>query len=78
MIRKVFYALVTLSAVVTLGSCQKEVDPSILGNTNNPPISGDFRAKIDGIQWVANSAAGATRVGGFISLIGRSTDKKYV
>ena len=78
MIRKIFYSLITLSAVVSLSSCQKEVDPSILGNTNNPSVVGDFRAKIDGVQWVANSAAGASRVGGFISLIGRSTDKKYV
>jgi hypothetical protein len=78
MIRKIFYSLIALSVFVGFSSCQKEVDPSILGNTNNPSVVGDFRAKIDGVQWVANSAAGASRVAGFINLVGRSTDKKYV
>lgn len=58
-------------------SCQKEVDSSILGNTNNP-ATGNFKAKIDGTQWVANSATGASRMLGFITINGRSTDKKYV
>jgi hypothetical protein len=79
MIRKIFYSLITLSAVVTFSSCQKEVDPSILGNTNNPnPVTGNFKAKIDGTQWVANSGAGGFRMLGYISLTGRSTDKKYL
>src|SRR4030095_52365 len=75
---KIFYGLVALMGVVTFNSCQKEVDPSILGNTNNPPPAGNFRAKIDGVQWVANSAACASRMLGFINITGRSTDKKYL
>ncbi len=42
------------------------------------PVTGDFRAKIDGVQWVANSATGASRMLGFINITGRSTDKKYL
>ena len=75
--KRAVYILMLFNGVITLSSCQKEVDPSILGNTNNP-ATGNFKAKIDGTQWVANSATGASRFGGFISVIGRSTDKKYV
>src|SRR4026207_1551982 len=77
MIKKILCGLIAVIGAMTFNSCQKEVDPSIL-ETNNPPITGDFKAKIDGVQWVANSAAGASRMSGFISLVGRSTDKKYV
>src|SRR5687768_1544401 len=78
MIKKIFYGLVAVIGVIAFNSCQREVDPSILGTNNPPAVSGDFKAKIDGVQWVANSAAGASRMSGFISLVGRSTDKKYV
>jgi Family of unknown function (DUF6252) len=77
MIKKIFYTIIVLSGIIILNSCQKEVDPSILGNTNNP-ATGNFKAKIDGTQWVANSATGASRMLGFITINGRSTDKKYV
>ena len=78
MIKKICYGLVLVIGVIAFHSCQREVDPSILGTNNPPVVSGDFKAKIDGVQWVANSAAGASRMSGFISLVGRSTDKKYV
>lgn len=77
MIRKIFYGLVLLAGVFTFNSCQKEVDPGILGNNQNP-VSGNFKAKIDGTQWVANSGAGAYRMLGYISITGRSTDRKYL
>src|SRR4026207_2182449 len=77
MIRKINYSLVILSTVVAFSSCQKEVDPSILGNTNNQ-VTGNFKAKIDGTQWVANSGAGGFRMLGYISITGRSTDRKYL
>src|SRR5688572_33445874 len=77
MIKKIFYSTLTILVVITFNSCQREVDPSILGNTNNP-ATGNFKAKIDGVQWVANSAAGASRMLGLINISGRSTDRRYV
>jgi len=77
MIKKIFYSSLTILVVISFNSCQKEVDPGILGNTNNP-ASGNFKAKIDGVQWVANSAAGASRMLGLINISGRSTDRRYV
>jgi hypothetical protein len=73
--KKIFsFLFLTITALI-LESCQKEINWS----TGTPAaVTGDFRAKIDGIQWVANSAAGAYRIGGFISISGRSTDKKYL
>ena len=75
--RTLSFVLIVLCPALLLSSCQKEVDGGVDNNTP-PAVSGDFRAKIDGTQWVANSATGASRVSGFISVVGRSTDKKYV
>src|ERR1043165_8981466 len=76
MIRNIFYSSIVILSTIILISCQKEVDGG-LGNTNNL-TTGNFKAKINGVQWVANSATGASRLAGFISINGRSTDKKYV
>lgn len=74
-----FYSILILTGVIFFIGCQKEVDPSIIANPNNPnPVSGNFKAKIDGVQWVANSGAGGYRMLGLISLTGRSTDRKYL
>lgn len=63
-----------LSAII-FQSCQKEIDHG-QNNTNN--LTGDFRAKIEGTQWVANKGYGASRMQGLINISGYSTDKKYV
>ncbi len=73
--QKLFYSLLVVSGLLLLNACQKEIDFS----TSNPgAVTGNFRAKIDGNQWVANSAASANRMNGFISILGRSTDRKYL
>ncbi|HEX6169500.1 MAG TPA: DUF6252 family protein, partial [Chitinophagaceae bacterium] len=72
------YSVMILTGVIVFSSCQKEVDPSIIDNNNPPLITGNLKAKIDGTQWVANSAEGASRMLGLISIGGRSTDRKYL
>jgi len=76
--KSLLHSLVVLSAVFLFGSCQKEVDPSIIQNNNPPAATGNLKAKIDGTQWVANSVEGASRMLGLISIGGRSTDRKYL
>ena len=78
MIKGFLHSLIVLTAVIVFSSCQKEVDPSIIDNNNPPLVSGNLKAKIDGTQWVANSAEGASRMLGLISIGGRSTDRKYL
>jgi len=73
-----FYSMLVLTGVIFFSSCQKEVDPNIIANPNPNPVTGNLRAKIDGTQWVANSATGAFRMLGYISITGRSTDRKYL
>ena len=78
MIKVLSYTLFVLSIMFLFVSCQKEVDPSILDNNNPPAATGNLKAKIDGTQWVANSAEGASRMLGLINIGGRSTDRKYL
>jgi hypothetical protein len=68
------------TSIVVVTSCQKEVDfdPTNPANTGLNAVTGDFKAKINGTQWVANKAAGAARIGGIINLTGYSTDRKIV
>ena len=64
-----------LLSAIALNSCQKELsDP---GATTSPIVSGDFRAKIQGIQWVA-LVSGASRQNGLISLFGNASGKTIV
>ncbi len=72
---KRFVPVLFLAVIVLLQSCQKEVDFSG-SNSNN--VSGDFRAKIDGSQWVATRGAGASRFSGFINISGIGLDKKTI
>ncbi len=70
--------IVTLVASLTFFSCQKE-----LSYEGGPPPAqeplGDFRAKIDGVQWVAaDSAKGAAFLGGAINISGTSSDNKQI
>ena len=65
-IRRLIIIILVLS--VGIYSCQKELtDPN--GSTTTPGGTGDFRAKINGTQWVATSS-GAARVSGLISVSG--------
>lgn len=69
--RKLLLILFPLT-VVNLFSCQKEI------SWDDFPASGNFKAKINGTQWVANELTSANRFAGFISLMGKSTDKKML
>ena len=72
------YGFMVLTGISVFSSCQKEVDPSIIANPNLPTTTGNLKAKIDGTQWVANSAESASRMLGLINIGGRSTDRKYL
>lgn len=73
--QKLLFSLIILSGIVFFQSCQQEiVDP----NASTSGVNGNFRAKIDGVQWVANAATGANRLNGLISITGRSNDRKYI
>ena len=78
MLKGLLYCLLVLTGVIIFSSCQKEVDPGIINSTNPTTVTGNLKAKIDGTQWVANSTAAASRMLGFISIGGRSTDRKYL
>jgi hypothetical protein len=70
--------IIALFALLPFFSCQKEL--SYEGGP--PPVQealGDFRAKIDGVQWVAaDSAKGAAILGGLINISGTSSDNKQI
>ncbi len=68
---------IAFSLLFLLPSCQKEVDFNNDDDDNNP-VTGDFRAKIDGIQWVADKAAIATRQFGIINISGIGNDDKVI
>ena len=74
--RFLFFTL-SVSLVLLITACQKEAsfDP------NNPngspvPVSGNMKAKINGVQWTADRVAGAARFSGIINISGVSNDKK--
>jgi Family of unknown function (DUF6252) len=74
--QKLLSALLLFGTVLFFASCQEEiVDPN---NTNTGAVTGNFKAKINGTQWVANSIAGASRFSGLINLTGRSSDGKLI
>lgn len=55
-------------------SCQKELSSDEV--TGGSDVRGTLRMKIDGTQWVANTAAGASIDFGLLSIYGISKDKK--
>jgi Family of unknown function (DUF6252) len=57
-----------------LNSCQKEFEDSV---DTPPPASAEFRAKINGIQFVAD-LSGATIINSIISLTGKSNDGQTI
>lgn len=67
-----------LTMAIFISSCEKEVSEE---NTNfNPsPVTGDFRAKINGTtQWIANKVAIAEKDSNMWILTGESTDGKLL
>lgn len=68
-----------LLTILTLTACQKEIsfDPSNPANPN-PPSTGSMKAKFDGNQWIADKAAGASRMQGLINITGYSKDRKIL
>lgn len=75
-----------LILIISFGSnsCQKElsIDSSdstiITPNLPNDPVSGSFTAKIDGVQFVANKLAAATRAVNTIAIAGQSNDGQSI
>jgi hypothetical protein len=74
--QKLFLSLFFITSALIFYSCQKEVDYAL--NQNNSNVTGDFRAKIEGSQWVANKAAVASRMAGVINITGLGTDRKLI
>jgi hypothetical protein len=63
-----------LGIITLIAACQGELtDPN---NPTNPNVTGDFRAKINGTQWVANRVATIVRQNGIISVTGISSSGK--
>lgn len=71
--QKLFLSLLIIAGLLVVQSCQKEIDFG-----TGAAVTGNFKAKINGSQWVANSIASGNRMNGLISLTGRSTDRKYI
>ena len=72
--------LAVLSCFLMLTACEKEfsVENGIPGGGGGGGLQGSFRAKIDGVQWIANSMRAASRVGGVIAISGSSSDGKLM
>jgi hypothetical protein len=73
------FFIFSLSLVLSIIACQKEAsfDPN---NPNGSPatVSGNMKAKINGVQWTADKGAGAARFSGIINISGVSSDKKLI
>lgn len=66
---------IILSLLILFYACQPELSSP---NSTNPNVTGDFRAKINGVQWVANRASSAARTLGIINITGQGTDGKTI
>jgi len=66
--------LLSLSVIITLASCQKEVssEPGYTGS--GAGVNGTLKFKVEGTQWVANKLAGAYIMAGKINITGQSKD----
>ena len=80
--RFLIFLVCALLSTSVLISCQKEIDfdPSNPANPNpaNPLVTGNLKAKIDGVQWNATKVAGAARMTGVINITGLSADRKLL
>jgi len=66
---------ITVLSIIIFSACQKEITAE---DGTLPVAQGSFRAKINGVQWEANSIKAASRDGGVIVLYGLNTDKKSI
>jgi hypothetical protein len=66
--------LIIIALFFCISSCQKEVlDPNATAT-----LSGDFTAKINGVQFDANQVRTATIMNGVIAIAGRATDGRQI
>jgi hypothetical protein len=71
--------VISFSLILGLASFFYACQPELTNpNPATPNITGDFRAKINGVQWVANKATGAARTLGIINISGQGTDGKTI
>lgn len=68
------FCIAVLFLLGTLSSCQQEPDEEL--DPENPQVSGNLNATIDGSTWVAARAAIGYRMNGLISISGLSRDGK--
>lgn len=66
----IYFGIIGLAVIFS--ACQKEYNPF----EEESSFTGSFRAKINGVQWEANSIKTATRQAGVLALYGTSSDKK--
>jgi hypothetical protein len=72
--RAAIWVIVIAFGVPGLFSCRKETSVE-----NAVTLSGDFRAQINGVQWIAASATkGASLLSGLINITGISSDNKQL
>jgi hypothetical protein len=71
--RKLLFGLI-ISALI-FSACQQEYDPF---DGTASPVTGDFRAKVDGVQFIADSAAVASKLGGVIVITGVNNSGKRI
>lgn len=72
--KRYVHLLMCLMLAVSVISCSKE--KSIEAGQGGPSSTGVLKMKIDGQQWVASKAAGATIVAGLIAIQGISSDDR--
>src|SRR5690242_15714490 len=66
------WGILVAFGVLGLFSCRKETSIE-----NSVTLSGDFRAQIDGVQWIAADATkGASMLAGLTNITGISSDNK--
>ena len=70
--------LLPILLLTALISCQKEIsfEPGQAGGGSGTGANGILKMKIDGKQWVADKAAGASLMVGMINISGLGNDKK--
>ena len=59
-------------------SCQKELSINDIDSNIVKPVTGSFKAKIDGIQFIADKLTGVTRALNTISIVGQSNDGQLI
>lgn len=71
--------LLLFCGLVFIASCSKELSYENKPTGPGTNTAGDFRAKIDGVQWeAAASTKGANILAGFINIVGISSDGKQL